>query len=128
MPQYTLQVLDGNNGTMVTTVYTINVTGASASGVDMKYKAPSDNGWTDFTPQGSTNQITFTPAGTHPGTPASPNTGDTLTLQGTVATANNPSYSLSGSAVYDPPGSNGNGYFRVPGVTATEGDWAAQSN
>ena len=118
MPQYTLQVVV--NSVPQTTVYTLNVTGSSASGVNVKYKATGDNGWTDF---GATtgNTVTYTPASGKNGTPANPQPGDQLTLTGTLGAAPNTIYSLEGDATY----STGEGYLREGGLTGDEGDWAA---
>src|SRR5262245_7092021 len=115
MPKYNLYV--DQNGVITSTIYTLQITGSSASGVDVKYSTSNNGPWTDF---GGTAQ--FTP-GSGNGTPSSPKSGDSLALDGTIG-----SYSLSGPCTYDPPGADGNGYFIVPGTTADDTDWSARSN
>jgi hypothetical protein len=123
MPQYTLRVV--TNGVLTSTVYTLQITGSSSSAITVKYSATGSGPWTDFNPPGT---ATYNPANGGNGTPSNPQSGDVLTLTGTVAITGQTSYTLDGDATYDPPGNSATGYIRVPGTEAEEGDWQATSN
>jgi hypothetical protein len=123
MPRYKLQVV--TNGVLTTTVYTLQITGSSSSGINVDYSATASGPWTDFNPPST---ATYVPASGKNGTPSNPQPGDVLTLSGTVAITGQTSYTLLGAATYNPPGGTKTGYIRVPGIGADEGDWQAPSN
>ena len=110
MPQYGLAVV--TNGVLSSTIYTLNITGHHNSNTHVKYSSTGSGPWTDFS---------GTAVRSGSGTPNSPSGGDTLTLTGSIGT-----YSLSGTATYDPPGQAGNnGYYRSGSITGDDADWQA---
>lgn len=111
MPLYTLQTVV--NGMLTNTTYTLNITGSAASSVNVKYSTSSNGPWTDF--GGTANYV----AEDGNGTPSSPESGDQLTLTGTIG-----AYTLGGTCTYEA----GDGYVRGGGIAGDEADWAASGN
>ncbi len=119
MPMYKLQSPAGTD-----TGYTMNITGSSASGVNVGYNNSSNGPWTTFaTP-------TFITKSGGNGTPASPNAGDTLQLLGTFGPiGTTPAVTVSGTMTYVATPGPTKGYTgAAPGLEADTADWAAPSN
>ena len=119
MPTYNLQSPAGTN-----TGYTLNITGASASAVNVKYNNANSGPWTDFA------NATFTTKSGGNGTPSSPNAGDTLQLSGTFGPiGRTAAVTVSGTRTYVASAGPGKGYTATAEKpNADPADWAAPSN
>lgn len=119
MPQYNLQKAAGTN-----TGYTLQITGSSASGVNVGYNNNSNGPWTTFA-----NPIFVTKSGGN-GTPSSPNAGDTLQLSGTFGPiGNTAAVTVSGTMTYVATTGSSKGYTAAAAeIQADPSDWAAPSN
>ena len=123
MPTFDLQSPAGTD-----TGYTLQITGASAAGITVKYNNQNSGPWTAFACP--PNTATFTTASGGNGTPASPNAGDTLLLSGTFGPiGTTAAVTVSGTKTYVATAGSTKGYTAAAAEpNADPADWAAPSN